>query len=329
MSELPFSDKYRPKKNDELILNNIIRTKINHIIETKSISNLIFTGKSGQGKTSTIHYIVKKIYHKNDYQTAILELNASDERGIKSVNEVIQNFCKKKIYYKEGYAQHKTLILDEADNLTSKAQKSINLLMEQYPDTKFVFTCNNSQAIIEPIQSRCTKILFNNNLTEQIIARLEYICEKENIKYENKKTLEYLIEISNYDIRKVISNLELVTMFISKYTENNKIITIQNINNIIDIPSHNILEKILNAILNKNYTEIFVNINEFKNQGYYALDIILYFIKYIEKSNIINNNVRNYYLDILCKQALIISKTRTNYIQLTNAFLLLFEIDKN
>lgn len=326
MTELPFSDKYRPRKNDELILNNIIRNKINHIIENKNITNLIFTGKSGQGKTSTIHYIVKKIYHKNDYQTAILELNASDDRGIKSVNEVIQNFCKKKIYYKEGYAQHKTLILDEADNLTSKAQKSINLLMEQYPDTKFVFTCNYSQAIIEPIQSRCTKILFNNNLTEQIITRIKYICEKENIKYDNDNTLNYLIEISNHDIRKIINNLELVTMYISKFDIDKQIINIQNINNIIDIPSQHILENILNAVINKNYTDIFTNINEFKTQGYYALDIILHFIKYIEKNNTITNNLRNSYLNILCKQAFIISKTRTNYIQLTSAFLLLCDI---
>ena len=101
MNNLPFSDKYRPRKLEDLIVDPIIFNKINSVIKNKDVPNIIFTGKSGVGKTSTIHCIAKAIYPKNEYHESILELNASDDRGIKSVHDTIINFCKKKVYYKE------------------------------------------------------------------------------------------------------------------------------------------------------------------------------------------------------------------------------------
>ena len=153
-NNLPFSEKYRPRKVSDLILDKIISTKINNIIEHKDIPNIIFTGKSGVGKTSTIHCIARAIYPR-EYHESIIELNASDDRGIKSVHETIINFCKRKVDFKPGFAQHKLLILDEADNITPKAQRLINSIMEKFPTTRFAFTCNNSSDIIESIQSRC------------------------------------------------------------------------------------------------------------------------------------------------------------------------------
>ena len=165
---LPFSEKYRPKKINDLILDNIILNKINNIVMNKDIPNIIFTGKSGIGKTSTIHAIARQIYPR-DYHDSIIELNASDDRGIKSVHDTIINFCKRKVEFKEGYAQHKLLILDEADNITPKAQRLINSIMEKYPTTRFAFTCNNSSAVIESIQSRCIIIRFTKPPVEKFI----------------------------------------------------------------------------------------------------------------------------------------------------------------
>jgi len=95
MNNLPFSEKYRPRKLEDLILDPIIYTKIKSIIANKDIPNIIFTGKSGVGKTSTIHCIARAIYPR-EYHESIVELNASDDRGIKSVHETIINFCKRK-----------------------------------------------------------------------------------------------------------------------------------------------------------------------------------------------------------------------------------------
>ena len=106
--------------------------------------NIIITGIPGIGKTTTILCIAKNLIRKY-FEEGVLELNASDVRGVKTVQETIEYFCKKKLQIDENFANHKIVLLDEADNMTKKAQQSINNLMEQYQDTtRFAFTCNNS-----------------------------------------------------------------------------------------------------------------------------------------------------------------------------------------
>jgi len=309
---LPFSEKYRPKKISDLILDNIISNKINNIVENKDIPNIIFTGKSGIGKTSTIHAIARQIYPR-EYQDSIIELNASDDRGIKSVHDTIINFCKRKVEFKEGYAQHKLLILDEADNITPKAQRLINSIMEKYPTTRFAFTCNNSSAVIESIQSRCIIIRFTKPPVEKFIDRIKFICSKESIEYE-QDGLEYLFDICQKDLRKTLNMLELV------YRAEGKI-TIQNILKISDIPSQDTLNNLLNSIINKDIISVCKIIDDFQSQGYYSLDVILHFIQYIKNYKNIKEEIRINLSNTLVKKSYIMSKTTANYLQLTAAIL--------
>jgi replication factor C subunit 2/4 len=338
MNSLPFSEKYRPRKLADLVVDIIIHTKIKNIIDNKDVPNIIFTGKSGVGKTSTIHCIAKAIYPKNEYQDSILELNASDDRGIKSVHETIINFCKKKVYFKEGYAQHKLLILDEADNITPKAQRLINSIMEKYPTTRFAFTCNNSADIIESIQSRCVIIRFTKPPIEHFINRIKGICLAENIKY-NEDAISYLFEICQKDLRQTINMLELT------YHTHEKI-TIEHINNICDIPSQQNLQELYDSINNKNVQKICTLVNKFQIDGYYSLDVLLHFIQFIKNikinksklkiktmeeelyeleypdENINEDDIEEHIMkliNILSNYAYVMSKSSTSYIQLTCA----------
>ena len=312
LNNLPFSEKYRPKKIKDLILDNIISNKINNIIANKDIPNIIFTGKSGIGKTSTIHAIARQIYPR-EYHDSIIELNASDDRGIKSVHETIINFCKRKIEFKEGYAQHKLLILDEADNITPKAQRLINSIMEKYPTTRFAFTCNNSSAVIESIQSRCIIIRFTKPPIPKFIERIKYICELESIDYD-EEALGYLFDICQKDLRKTLNMLELVFRAEGK-------ITIQNILNISDIPSQETLSELLNSIIKKDAITICKIINNFQSQGYYSLDVMLHFIQYIKNYPNINEEIRINLINVLANKSYVMSKTSANYLQLTGAVL--------
>lgn len=311
-SNLPFSEKYRPKKIKDLILDNIITNKINNIIANKDIPNIIFTGKSGLGKTSTIHAIARQIYPR-EHHDSIIELNASDDRGIKSVHETIINFCKRKVEFKEGYAQHKLLILDEADNITPKAQRLINSIMEKYPTTRFAFTCNNSSAVIESIQSRCIIIRFTKPPVDKFIERIKHICELETIDYD-EKALRYLFDICQIDLRKTLNMLELVFRAEGK-------ITTQNILNISDIPSQETLLELLNSIIKKDVITVCKIINNFQSQGYYSLDVMLHFIQYIKNYPNINEEIRINLINVLAKKSYVMSKTTANYLQLTGAVL--------
>ena len=338
MNILPFSEKYRPRKLQDLVIDPIIYNKINNIINSKNIPNIIFTGKSGVGKTSTIHCIAKAIYPKNNYQDYILELNASDDRGIKSVHETIINFCKKKVFYTEGYAQHKLLILDEADNITPKAQRLINSIMDKYPTTRFAFTCNNSSDIIESIQSRCVIIRFSKPPIEHFVNRVKNICLVENIKYD-ENAISYLFDICQKDLRQTINMLELIHHTYAK-------ITIENINNICDIPSQQTLQDLYDYINKKDIKNICRLIKKFQLDGYYSLDVLLHFIQFIknikvneskkkiktiedelydlehpvENEDDIEDNIIRI-INILSNYAYIMSKSSSNYIQLTSAFL--------
>ena len=312
MINLPFSEKYRPRKLEDLILDSIIYTKIKSIIINKDIPNIIFTGKSGIGKTSTIHCIAKAIYPR-DYHESILELNASDDRGIKSVHETIINFCKRKVIFTPGYAQHKLLILDEADNITPKAQRLINSIMEKYPTTRFAFTCNNSSDIIESIQSRCIIIRFTKPPITSFISRIKLICNNENINYEDD-AISYLFEICQKDLRQTLNMLELT------YTAYNNI-TIENINQCCDIPSQTNLNELLESILRKDVKNICILINNFENQGYYSLDVLLHFIQFIKSYKNISEDQRINLINILSNQSYIMSKSSTIYLQLTGAIL--------
>jgi replication factor C subunit 2/4 len=313
MNNLPFSEKYRPRKAEDLILDKIIATKISSIIKKKDIPNIIFTGKSGVGKTSTIHCIARAIYPR-EYHESIIELNASDDRGIKSVHETIINFCKRKVEFKPGFAQHKLLILDEADNITPKAQRLINSIMEKFPTTRFAFTCNNSSDIIESIQSRCIIIRFTNPPVRDFVHRIKLICEHERIRYEDE-ALDYIFDVCQRDLRQTLNMLELTYRTYSK-------ITIKNINNICDIPSQETLNDLLINITNRDVKEICTIIKKFQNQGYYSLDVLLHFIQYIKNNTEISEKQRISLINILSNSSYVMSKSSTNYIQLTGALLL-------
>ena len=315
LNKIPWIEKYRPKKPEELILNEMLLKKINKIIADKDMPNIIITGIPGIGKTTTIKCIVGQLYGRY-IKDAVLELNASDDRGIRAVQDTITNFCKKKLELNEQgekkYADHKIIILDEADNMTQKAQISINNLMEKYHSTtRFAFTCNSSADIIESIQSRCNIIRYMRLTKEQMMKRLKYICQKEKVPHEDE-ALETIAMISQGDVRSAINNLQLV------YCCYKEIIK-EYIYTICDKPQPVILNKIFDACLEKNYKKAIQVFLQLKGQGFMESDIILNMIYMIrnEKTNL-NEKQKILFLDKICYSAYIISKGFDSPLQLTS-----------
>lgn len=314
-STLPFAEKYKPKNTSQLILNEILKLKIKQIVETKNIPNLILSGKSGIGKTAIIHAIAMELYPRQN-AGQILEINASDDRGIKIVNENIVNFCNTCTQFKEGFAQHKLVILDEADNLTSKAQKLISSTMDEFPNVKFVFTCNVINQIIISINSRCLPLEISNLPMNDVINRLKQICEIENINY-SEGSLEYLFSFNNNNFRQTLNILEYV------YQTDRTIITIDKINTVCGIPSEEQFNNILNLINAKNIKGICMECSSLQSNGYYANDTLIYFIQHLKYKEFEN---KMKILEHLSDSAYSMSSNTSNYLQLTSAFLNLIEL---
>ena len=313
MNNLPFIEKYKPKRIEDLVINDITLKQLNDYISNKSIPNLIFCGNSGIGKSSTINCLIKKIYPKEYINDLVFELNSFDDRGIE-INTFIINFAKKKVEFDENVSLFKIIIIEEVDNITDKTQKLISSNFEKYPDIRFIFTCNNTNEIIECIQSRCSIICFSEIPEDLLLNRLKYICKSENID-NDENSLLYLYNSSNKDIRKTINNLELIY-----FTENN--INHNTINNVLNIPSCIIYENLYNAIIEKNIKDICIISKNFKNDGYYSFDVLIHFINFLINYNIEDEDVKIKLINILSKHSYIMSsKSVCNYIQLTGTLL--------
>ena len=105
------------------------------------------------------------------FRKATLELNASDDRGIDTVRDKIKSFAAQKIILPEG--KHKIIILDEADSMTESAQQALRIVISDYATTtRFALACNDSNKIIEPLQSRCVILRFSKLKEDEVISTI-------------------------------------------------------------------------------------------------------------------------------------------------------------
>ncbi|MFQ6094766.1 MAG: replication factor C small subunit [Candidatus Bathyarchaeia archaeon] len=193
-----WTEKYRPVTLDDMINQKEIVERLKSFVETRNVPHCIFAGPPGTGKTTAALCLAHDLYGEN-YREHLMELNASDERGINVVRETVKTFARTRSL---GEVSFKILILDEADNMTSDAQQALRRTMERYTATaRFILIANYSGKIIEPIQSRCAPFRFTYLPREDIIRRIRYICENENVKISDDG-IEAILEISGGDLRK-------------------------------------------------------------------------------------------------------------------------------
>ena len=281
---LPWIEKYRPKYINDIILEDNFKSKILNLIELNTLPNIIISGSSGTGKTSTIYCIARQLL-KEYYKDALLELNASDNRGLDIINNTIIYFCQKRIN------SIKIIIFDEADNITTKAQNSLVNLMDEYSyNTRFCFTCNDSSKIIESIQSRCLILHYKPMNNENIKKRLKYICDIEKVNY-NEPGLDSIIFISQGDIRHAINNLEAIHNSYRFVSEENvyKLCYQPHPSNLITIIQYCVNGDIKNAIL---------EYDKLRDFGYCNSDILQTMINILKLIKI-DENIRINYIKII------------------------------
>ncbi|KAI9597351.1 P-loop containing nucleoside triphosphate hydrolase protein [Syncephalis fuscata] len=207
---LPWVEKYRPKTMRDITAQEETIQVLTRTMESRNLPHLLFYGPPGTGKTTSILALAREMYGPALFKSRILELNASDERGIQVVREKIKNFARISVSQdkNEQAPPYKLIILDEADAMTGDAQSALRRIMEAYSKvTRFCIICNYVSRIIEPLASRCAKFRFKPLSTQDTTMRLRYICQQENVNCTDE-VLEALVRVSGGDLRKAITFLQ-------------------------------------------------------------------------------------------------------------------------
>jgi len=210
LSNLMWVEKYRPIKLEHIINQRDIVNGLNNLIKNPyEIPHLLLSGPAGVGKTTAALCIARELLGE-EWQRDTLELNASDERGIKMVRERVKEFAAvmKLATRDKNDKPFRIIILDEADEMTSEAQTALRRIIEDSSKTtRFVIICNYISQIIEPIQSRCVIFRFTRLSEQDIVDYLKRICEKERVEYEEKALLQ-IYDSTSGDLRDSINMLQ-------------------------------------------------------------------------------------------------------------------------
>ena len=207
LANLMWSEKYRPKRLADVVDQKEIIKGISNLVKNRQeIPHMLFAGPAGVGKTTTALCIAMELLGEN-WKDHVLELNASDERGIKMVRDRVKGFTEWRGVTGEQQVNNlfKIVILDEADEMTSEAQTALRAMIEKGSEiTRFIIVCNYLSQIIEPIQSRCVVFRFTRLPKKDVVDYLRMICEKEKVKFD-EKALAQIYDATSGDMRHSIN----------------------------------------------------------------------------------------------------------------------------
>ncbi|TVY34785.1 Replication factor C subunit, partial [Lachnellula subtilissima] len=213
---LPWVEKYRPDTLEDVSGHQDILATINKFVDTNRLPHLLLYGPPGTGKTSTVLALARRIYGAKNMRQMVLELNASDDRGIDVVREQIKTFASTKQIFTmnptnnpaTSIATYKLIILDEADAMTSTAQMALRRIMEKYTaNTRFCVIANYTHKLSPALLSRCTRFRFSPLKERDIRVLVDKVITEEKVNISPDAT-DSLVKLSKGDMRRALNVLQ-------------------------------------------------------------------------------------------------------------------------
>lgn len=287
---IPWVDKYRPKSLDDIVNQDHVVTVLKDTLKSGNLPHLLLHGPPGLGKTSIILAFARQLFGPKYVDERVIELNASDERGINVVRYKIIKFAKTAIgNHDPNYPSppYKIIILDEADAMTNEAQSALRIVMEEMSEiTRFCFICNYINQIIDPIASRCQKFRFKPINKENMHDKLKLIADNEKLDLTDD-VINAVEEVVKGDMRKGIMTLQNLKYI---YNYKNKV-TIYDVYEMAGCVPIEYIKPVMSMCMDKN-TQVKNIIKEairIKRNGFPVSFIIQQMSKFITNSDQLND----------------------------------------
>lgn len=226
-AQRPWVEKYRPLTLENVVAHEHILETLRRLMSSKGMPHLLFYGPPGTGKTTTVQACARELFGSGNLKSSVLELNASDDRGIDVVRNEIKDFASTSSFgggffgaagvqasknAGEAAARpavgYKLVVLDEADQMSHEAQAALRRVIEKYTkNVRFCILCNHVNKIIPAVQSRCTRFRFSPVQKSAMLPRLAEIARSEGVPADNTG-LAAAFKLSNGDMRRCLNLMQ-------------------------------------------------------------------------------------------------------------------------
>ena len=303
--------KYRPSNFDEVVGQKIVVNTLINAIENNKISHAyIFSGPRGTGKTSIAKIFAKTINcehpinhipcnecsncidYNNKKTVDIIEIDAASNNGVDEIRNL-----KSSVNLVPNNSKYKVYIIDEVHMLSTSAFNALLKTLEEPPRyVIFILATTELYKVPETIVSRCQNFDFGRITISNIVNRLSYICECENIKIDDE-ALKAIAIYSNGGMRDAIGLLDQLSSY------KNELITVNDVNDICGLISNEQMFHLMNDLFRNNLKSVINKIIKYNDDG---KNLLIIFEKMVDtfKDLLIYNNASDYFTDKNLKEKL-------------------------
>jgi DNA polymerase III, subunit gamma and tau len=288
MSYIALYRRFRPSKFKEILgQEHITRTLKNQIIANRVGHAYLFSGGRGTGKTSAAKILSRVVNclaphdgepcNECDVCKGILsssiidvvEMDAASNNGVENIRQI-----REEVVFLPTLCKYRVYIIDEVHMLSTGAFNALLKTLEEPPShIIFILATTEPQRLPATILSRCQRFDFKRISDENIIKKLDIICNEMNIKIE-EQALKVIASLSEGALRDAISILERCIV------DGDKEITEEKIKDLVGIPKTEYMYKILYGIIENNSLEVLKIINEVLEDGKDLMNLLWEMIKY-------------------------------------------------
>jgi len=287
--------KYKPYYLNEFILKPKLKSILDALFKIDDL-NCLFIGDSNSGKTTILECILRTYYNINKCQSFpqqnILVINNLKEQGINYYRNEMKTFCQSKCTI---YGKKKTIVIDDIDTINEQCQQVFRNYIDKYNNNvNFICVCSNVQKVIETIQSRLYVFKLHLLDSTQIRTIIDTIATNEKILL-GPYVEDYLIKISDYNIRNIIHYLEKIFIYTSKT------IDLETCKQLCSNISMRPFEDFIKYMRQQNISDSLALFYNYYDHGYSVIDILEFFFCFIKQTPLLEQLEKYKITKILCK----------------------------